>query len=212
MSSAETRVLIVFALTALAWIVRPLLEQWLPGLSDTGTAIAAGVVLFMLPSGDGKTRLLDWAAAAALPWGVLLLFGGGLALAGAISSSGLAEWIAGGLGAVSGAPILLVTLLIVTIIIFLTEISSNTATTAAFLPLLGALAVAQDVSPLLYAAPAALAASCAFMMPVATPPNAVIYASGHVQIGDMIKHGLAINLIAIALVTLAARLLLPVVF
>ena len=140
------------------------------------------------------------------------MFGGGLALAGAISSSGLAEWIAGGLGAVSGAPILLVTLLIVTVIIFLTEISSNTATTAAFLPLLGALAVAQDVSPLLYAAPAALAASCAFMMPVATPPNAVIYASGHIQIGDMIKHGLAINLIAIVLVTLAARLLLPVVF
>ena len=212
MSSAEKRVLVVFALTALAWIVRPLLEELVPGLSDTGIAIAAGVVLFMLPSGDGSTRLLDWPAAAALPWGVLLLFGGGLALAGAIALSGLAEWIAGGLSSVSGASILLVTLLIVTVIIFLTEISSNTATTAAFLPLLGALAMAQDISPLLCAAPAALAASCAFMMPVATPPNAVIYASGHVQIGDMIKHGLVINLIAIALVTLAARLLLPVVF
>lgn len=212
MTRAERRVLMVFSLTALAWILRPLFHDLLPGLSDTGIAIAAGVILFMLPSGDGKTRLLDWAAAGALPWGVLLLFGGGLALAGAIASSGLAEWIAAGLDRFAGAPILVMTLMIVTVIIFLTEVSSNTATTAAFLPLLGALALAQDVSPILYAAPAALAASCAFMMPVATPPNAVIYSSGHVDIADMIKHGFAINLLAIGVVTAAAMLLLPALF
>lgn len=208
MSSAEMRVLWVFGLTAAAWIFRPLLARWLPGLDDTVIAIAATLVLFLSPAGVGGERLLSWSAAENIPWGILLLFGGGLALAGVIQSSGLAVWIANSMASFTAWPLLLVVAMVVTVILFLTEVSSNTATAAAFLPLLGALAVAQQVSPLLFAAPAALAASCAFMMPVATPPNAVVFSSGQLKIGDMIRCGLAINLVAIGVLSVVGLPLL----
>ena len=214
MSRGERLVAVVFVITATAWIFRPLLSASLmPWLNDIGIAIAAAIAMFLIPVDTReRTFVLDWDSANKLPWGVLLLFGGGLAMAGVISSSGLAEWIAGSLG-VAGALLTIVMMVIVAaVIIFLTEVTSNTATAAAFLPLLGALAMAQDVSPLLLTVPAAIAASCAFMMPVATPPNAIVFSSGHMQISDMIKAGFALNLMGIVVVTLITYGLLGLVF
>ncbi|MFO7648823.1 SLC13 family permease [Halomonas campaniensis] len=210
MSAAETRVGAIFSLAALAWVVRPLLNDLgLGWLSDTGIAIAAGIALFLVPSGRGDgERLMVWEEAQKLPWGILLLFGGGLALAGTITRTGLAEWIAAQLGVFGTFPLLLMIGIVVLVIIFLTEVTSNTATAAAFLPLLGALALSLDISPLLITVPAAIAASCAFMMPVATPPNAIVFGTGHMKIQSMIRAGFALNLISTVLVTLMAYFLI----
>lgn len=204
MSAAEKRVAVVFCLAAVAWIVRPLLnDAGIAWLSDTSVALIAGIMLFLLPSGSERyAALLNWDDAKGLPWGVLLLFGGGLALAKAIESSGLAEWIAQQLGVFGDMPMLLLIGLVVLVIIFLTEVTSNTATAAAFLPLLGALAVSLSVDPLLITVPAAIAASCAFMMPVATPPNAIVFGTGHMKIQAMIKAGFFLNIAGTLIVTL----------
>ncbi|HSP30707.1 MAG TPA: DASS family sodium-coupled anion symporter, partial [Halomonas sp.] len=206
MGSAEKRVGMVFLIAALAWVFRPLInDMGISWISDTSIAIAAGMSLFLIPSGREKgERLMVWAEAQKLPWGILLLFGGGLALAGAITRSGLADWIAEQLSVFSILPILGLIAVVVLVVIFLTEVTSNTATAAAFLPLLGALAVSLDLSPLLITVPAAIAASCAFMMPVATPPNAIVFAGGHIKIQSMIKAGLALNLLSTLVVTLLA--------
>lgn len=201
LSRAERRVALVFGAAVLAWLGRPLLAQWWPGLSDTGIALIAAISLFLIPSGQGGGALMDWQSAEKLPWGVLLLFGGGLALAGLIGGSGLAEWIAGRFSLLDSWTQFALLLLIVAVMTVLTELTSNTATTAAFLPLLGAMAQAQGVSPLLFCSAAALAASCAFMMPVATPPNAVVFASGELTISDMMNAGLALNLLGVVVVS-----------
>ncbi|MDI9244663.1 DASS family sodium-coupled anion symporter [Marinobacter sp. CHS3-4] len=214
LKKGEKLVALVFVVTASAWIFRPLLADGLmPWLTDTGIAIAAAIAMFLIPV-DIKQRVfvLDWETAKGIPWGVLLLFGGGLAMAGVISSSGLAEWIAQSLSVAGQMPMLVIVALVVTVIVFLTEVTSNTATAAAFLPLLGALAVSQDMSVLLLTVPAAIAASCAFMMPVATPPNAIVFASGHMRIADMINAGFALNVMAIIVVTLISYSLLGLVF
>ncbi|WP_372862882.1 DASS family sodium-coupled anion symporter [Spongiibacter sp.] len=203
-SPAERRIATVFVLAACGWIARPLIDPWLPGLSDTGVALLAALSLFVLPSGRPGQALLDWQTAEKLPWGVLLLFGGGLALAALIGSSGLASWIAGQLELLAVLPVAVLLLVVVAVMVFLTELTSNTATTAAFLPLLGAMAVAQGQAPLLLCAGAALAASCAFMMPVATPPNAVVFGSGELAIRDMMAAGFRLNLLGIALVSLCS--------
>ncbi|WP_417500641.1 SLC13 family permease [Marinobacter sp.] len=214
MSRGEKLVAAVFVLTASAWIFRPLLSaSAMPWLTDTGIAISAAIAMFIIPVNvRQQTFVLDWDTAKAIPWGVLLLFGGGLAMAGVISSSGLASWIAASMGAASALPVIVLIMLVVAVIIFLTEVTSNTATAAAFLPLLGALALAQDASPLLLTIPAAIAASCAFMMPVATPPNAIVFSSGHMKIGDMIRAGFALNVMGIVVVTLLCYLLMDFVF
>lgn len=214
LQKAEKLVATVFVVTAAAWIFRPILsDDLLPWLSDTGIAIAAAIAMFLIPV-DVKERVfvLDWETAQGIPWGVLLLFGGGLAMAGVISSSGLAEWIAESLSVAGVLPVLLMIAIVATVIIFLTEVTSNTATAAAFLPLLGALAMSQEVSPLLLTVPAAIAASCAFMMPVATPPNAIVFSSGHMKISDMISAGFVLNILGIIVVTLVTYLLLGLVF
>ncbi|KAA0019334.1 DASS family sodium-coupled anion symporter [Salinicola corii] len=204
MKPAEKRVGVVFLLAALAWITRPLLNDWgVEWLSDTSVAVLAGVGLFLIPSGSERHRpLLLWEDARDLPWGILLLFGGGLALASTISSSGLADWIASQLTVFGTLPLLLLIGVIVLVIIFLTELTSNTATAAAFLPLLGALAVSLGVDPLLITVPAAIAASCAFMMPVATPPNAIVFATGQMTIQSMIRAGFFLNVAGTVVVTL----------
>ena len=209
MSTAEKRVAAVFSLAALAWVVRPVLNDiGLPWLSDTAIAIAAGVLLFLVPSGRGDgERLMIWEEAQKLPWGILLLFGGGLALAGTITRTGLANWIAEQLAIFGTFPLLAMIAVVVLVIIFLTEVTSNTATAAAFLPLLGALALSLDISPLLVTVPAAIAASCAFMMPVATPPNAIVFATGHMKIQSMIRAGFMLNLASTVVVTLMAYFL-----
>jgi len=214
LGKGEKLVGLVFVITAAAWIFRPLLSDGLmPWLSDTGIAIAAAIAMFLIPVDTRERRfLMDWETAKGIPWGVLLLFGGGLAMAGVISSSGLAEWIAGSLGAAGTLPTLMLIAIVAGVIIFLTEVTSNTATAAAFLPLLGALAMSQGVPPLLLTVPAAIAASCAFMMPVATPPNAIVFSSGHMQIADMIRAGFALNLMGIVVVTVLCYALLGMVF
>jgi len=201
----------VFALTALAWILRPLLGPHAP--SDAGIAITGGLLLFVLPV-DGRrgVHALDWATAVKLPWDVLLLFGGGLSLAGAISRSGLADWLGSSLAALGFLPLLAVMGLVTVLIIFLTELTSNTATTAAFLPILAALAVGLGQNPFFLVVPAALAASCAFMLPVATPPNAIVYGSGCVTIPRMARAGVVLNVLFAMLIPLATYALLAAAF
>lgn len=203
MSRAEKLVAVVFTLAALAWIFQPLLAEYVDGVNDTSIAMAAALSLFLIPVNlHQRVFLMDWEQANKAPWGVLLLFGGGLSLAGVIGASGLAQWIAQSLGGFGTLPLILMIGLVALVITFLTEITSNTATAAAFLPLLGALAVAQELPPEMLAIPAAIAASCAFMMPVATPPNAIVFGTGQMHIQSMIKAGFAINLFGVMLVTL----------
>ncbi|MFW5947313.1 MAG: SLC13 family permease [Gemmatimonadota bacterium] len=204
-SAGEWRVGLVFAATALAWITRPLLDDIVPGLSDAGIAMLAALALFLIPvDRRAGTFTLDWESVRGLPWGVLILFGGGLSLAAAVTATGLAEWIGNALATLDTWPTVLLVAGVTTVIVFLTELTSNTATAAAFLPILGPLAVALGENPLLLAVPAALGASCAFMMPVATPPNAIVYGSGYVTIPRMARAGLALNLLFILLITALA--------
>ncbi|HSM19770.1 MAG TPA: DASS family sodium-coupled anion symporter, partial [Hyphomicrobiales bacterium] len=215
MRRQEKRVAVVFALVAAAWVFTPLAESLLRRtlISDTGIAIAGAVLLFALPA-DWKNRtfLLNWSWARRAPWEVLLLFGGGLSLAQAIDQTGLAAWIGSGLGALSGLPVLLLAGGVALLVIFLTELTSNTATTAAFLPVVGAVALGAGYDPLLLAVPAAIAASCAFMLPVATPPNAIVYATGYVTVAQMIRAGLILNILGIMVIAGLTALALPVLF
>lgn len=192
----------VFTMAAILWILRPLLESVLPGISDTGIAIGAALILFFLPVHPSRGIFaLEWEDARGLPWDVLILFGGGLSLAAAINQSGLAGWIGEMLSALQSLPTIAIIVGIAAVVIFLTELTSNTATAAAFLPVLGSLAVGIGVDPLHLTIPAALAASCAFMLPVATPPNAIVFGSGHVTISEMTRAGLYLNLLFIVLIT-----------
>jgi sodium-dependent dicarboxylate transporter 2/3/5 len=208
----ETRVAIIFGTMASAWIFRPLLAQ-IPGLAaldDSSIAIAGAVLLFLVPSGDKQDPLLlRWKYAERLPWGVLILLGGGLALASAVTRTGLAEWLGNSLQAVSTLPLPVLVLIVAAMIIFLTELTSNTATTATFLPVVGAIAIESGIDPIVVAVPVTLAASFAFMLPVATPPNAIVFGSGLLTIPKMAKAGLALNIVGIFLVTLAATTLAP---
>jgi len=195
---------------ALAWVTQPLLESRIPGLSDAGIAMVGALLLFALPVGYRPLRFsLTWKEAEALPWGVLILFGGGLSLASAIQGTGLAGWIGGRLGVLDTFPLWVLVLAVTVLMIFLTELTSNTATAAAFLPVVAALAVGAGESPLVLAVPAALAASCAFMLPVATPPNAVVFGSGEIEMGQMIRAGLWLNVLLTLLITALALWWVP---
>jgi sodium-dependent dicarboxylate transporter 2/3/5 len=211
-SVPEKRVAIVFTLMAATWVMRPLLIT-LPGLGaldDSGIAMAGAVALFLIPSGSKEDpRLLRWTYAEKLPWGVLILFGGGLTLAGAVSRTGLAEWLGGSLHAVGALPLAVVVILAATMIIFLTELTSNIATTATFLPVVGAIAIESGVDPIVLTVPVTFAASCAFMLPVATPPNAIVFGSGMLTIPKMVRAGMMLNVVGIFLVSLAALYLAP---
>lgn len=214
MQRAEKGVLFVFMFAAICWIFRPLLGD-VTGLkiSDTGIAIAAALLLFVLPANKGSDeRILDWESAAKVPWGVLLLFGGGLTLASQIKSSGLADYIANMIEGASTIPLVMSILVVVALITFLTEITSNTATAAGFLPLLGPVAESITGSPLVWVIPAAIACSCAFMMPVATPPNAIVFGSGEIKMKDMIRAGFVLNIVAIVLITLVTMTIAAQVF
>lgn len=203
-SRGEWTVGAIMTLTAAAWVTRPLLEQWIPALTDTGIAMTGALLLFVVPLAWRPLRVpLTWAHAERLPWAVLILFGGGLSLAAAIEQTGLAAWIGAALGAMTGWPVFAVILVVTTVVLFLTELTSNTATAAAFLPLVASLAVGIGAEPMLLALPTALAASCAFMMPVATPPNAIVYGTGAVTIPQMAWAGLWLNLFFIVLLPLA---------
>jgi len=206
MSRAERVTLIVFVATSGLWVTRPLLAPveiagTLPfaGLSDAGIAMLAAMLLFVTRA-DAERFVLDWETAVRLPWGILLLFGGGLSLAAAIRAGGVGEFLGAQVAGLAGAPAPVVVLLVTGGMVFLTELTSNTATTATLVPILAALAPALGIDPVLLIVPAALAASCAFMLPVATPPNAVVFASGHVSIAEMSWAGLWLNALGIALI------------
>lgn len=211
MSRSQKLVLMVFALAALSWISQQWLVKWtgLP-VSDTVIALCAAALLFVLPGEKGSgTALLEWKDSQNLPWGVLLLFGGGLSMADQIQKTGVAELLAQQLQLLEGVPPVLLLVTVTSLIIFLTEVTSNTATAAAFLPLLGPVAISMELSPLYLVVPAALAASFAFMMPVATPPNAIVFASGKLQIKDMVRAGLVLNLVGIVTISLFSLWLGP---
>ncbi|MFC0299941.1 SLC13 family permease [Virgibacillus soli] len=213
-SYEEKAVFVIFTLTALAWISRTfILEKFIPNIGDTTIAIAAGLILFIIPAknkiGD---FLMDWKTAIKLPWGILLLFGGGLAIAAGFTESGLSTWIGTQLTSLQGVPTIIVLLIVTGLVIFLTEITSNTATANMMYPIMAALALALGIHPYTVMIAAGVAASCAFMLPVATPPNAVVFGSGYLRIPDMAKAGFALNIIGVFLLTVAIYFLLPVVW
>ncbi|MAU92254.1 MAG: SLC13/DASS family transporter [Gammaproteobacteria bacterium TMED182] len=211
--SAERRVLIVFALTALAWVTRSQpFGGWstflnVPGINDAGVAMLAVVVMFLVPDGRGE-RLLNWESAAKIPWGMLILFGGGIAIAKAFVASGLSQQLGIWLTQLATLDLFLLILAICLTITFMTEITSNTATTTLMLPILAAAALAAEIPPEILMVPAAMSASCAFMLPVATAPNTIMFSTGAFPIRTMVKEGLALNLIGALLITSACRLLI----
>ncbi|WP_298583145.1 DASS family sodium-coupled anion symporter [uncultured Kocuria sp.] len=207
MSTGEKLVLAIFALAAFSWVFVPVIFDS-PPISDAGIAMVVGLLLFLLPAGAQRgVRLLDWESAVKLPWGVLLLFGGGLALSSQFSDSGLTEWIGAQVEGLGAVPVLVLVLVVAAGVIFLTELTSNTATAATFLPVAGGVALGLDLDPMLLAIPVALAATCAFMLPVATPPNAIAFGSGYVTIGQMIKGGVWLNIVGVGLITLVTMTL-----
>lgn len=211
MNRGERIVSVIFAVTALLWILRPQLAQWLqlPGLSDAGIAMVAALVLFIVPVQRGVAAL-DWETAIRLPWGILLLFGGGLSLASAIATHDVDRFIAGGLSGFEALSPFVLLAAVATLVVFATELSSNTATATAFAPILAAVAVGFGTNPLPVLFAVGLGANYAFMMPVATPPNAIVFGSGRVQIGDMVRTGMALNVIALfVIVGLLSILPLP---
>ena len=213
-SVPEIRVAIVFALMASAWITRPLLVKYLglSALDDSLIAIAGAILLFLIASGNSSDPLLlRWKYAERLPWGVLLLFGGGLTLAGAVRRTGLADWLGQNLHVIGDLPLLVIIVIVAVLIIFLTELTSNIATTATFLPVVGAIAVSAGYDPVALLVPVTLAASCAFMLPVATPPNAIVFGSGMLTVPKMARAGFVLNLFSIAIVSAAAYKIAPIV-
>jgi len=207
----EKKVGIVFLLTAVAWISRSfLLSPILPAIDDTIIALSSGIALFVIRGSNGKGAILSWDDSKRIPWGILILFGGGLAIAQGFKDTGLAQWFAEQLITLEFLPLIVMTLVLVAAINFLTEITSNLATTAMILPVLAPLAAAMGVHPYIFMIGATLAASCAFMLPVATPPNAVVFGSGYVSMKDMIRAGLGLNLISILLITVWIFYLLPI--
>ena len=214
LSKDEIKISIIFGLTAMAWMLRTVLDNYqiFSGLTDAGIAIISAILLFMIPSTSNKGELLDWSDSDKLPWGLLILFGGGLSIAAQINSSGLGIWIGEGLSVLSTVPPIFLILAVAALIIFLTEVTSNVATTSTFLPVFGAVAVGIGVLPVSLTVPVCLAASCAFMLPVATPPNAIVYGSGKFTIATMMKAGFALNIIGIVVVTLFAYYLAPLIF
>lgn len=184
-----------------------------PGFFNDGTvAIAVAALLFAVPTSDGKARVLDVSAIAELPWHIVLLFGGGFALATGFVESGLSAHLANSMGSLSSVPVFFMVGAIALLITFMTELTSNTATTEMFLPVLAALAVAIQVNPLVLMIPATLAASCAFMLPVATPPNAIIFGTNRVSVAEMAGTGIYINLLGTLFIVIACYYWAPVVF
>ena len=212
MTKPEKRVAVVFATVIFCWMLRrPLTELLgLSGVSDAGIVMTAALLLFVLPSGDkAQPRLMVWDDAGRLPWGVLILFGGGLSLAVAVSDSGLALWLGESLAPLNAWGTTALLIAAVAMVIFLTELTSNLATTATLLPVIAAIAIQAGVPPIVLTVPVTIAASCAFMLPVATPPNAIVFATGRLTIPQMARAGILLNLISIIIVSLAALNLAP---
>ena len=221
-TAPEARAAIVFGIVALFWVLRVPIQsiarsnEWdVPGLmavSDMGIAVAGAIAMFLVPAGKAQNRaILNWQEAVKLPWGVLILFGGGISLGQAVTRTGLSTFIGEQLSTLSVLPPIVFIAAVVALVIFLTELTSNVATMTTLAPILGALATAIGAAPASLLAPAAVAASCAFMLPVATAPNAIIYATDKVPIGQMIQRGLRVNLIGVVVITGIGFWLAPLV-
>lgn len=221
-SRGELLTFMVFLMAAFLWTARPLLSKLqttaltgqdlapFAGLTDTGIAMLAVMILFVLPVDPARREFaLDWETAVRLPWGILLLFGGGLSLSEAVQNTGVAEFIASQAMYLNGLPVLVLVLLVTGSVIFLTELTSNVATTTTLLPILAALAPGLGVHPYLLIVPATMAASCAFMLPVATPPNAIVFGSGEIDIQEMARAGIWLNMIGIVLISAIALTIVP---
>jgi sodium-dependent dicarboxylate transporter 2/3/5 len=209
-SSAERRTALVFLGTASAWVLRGLLEdvtvgevQPFAGLTDAGIAIAAAILLFILPAGPAApgTPLMDWETARRVPWGLLLLFGGGLTLAATVQQTGLADFVAAQGAELAGLPVWVFVLCIAAVVVFLSEIASNVATATTVVPLLAALASGAGLAPVPLVLAACFAASCGFMLPVATPPNAIVYGTGRLTAGQMARAGFLLNVLGVLFIT-----------
>jgi sodium-dependent dicarboxylate transporter 2/3/5 len=201
-STSEIRVSILFSITASLWIFQSLLKPYLPEISDAGISILAGLCLFLIPNGK-KSTLLEWKDAEKIPWGVLILFGGGLSLAEVIQTTNLAQWIGDSMSALAVLPVPLIIFLVAVSITFFSEVASNSATAAAIIPVMGALAVSLGYDPRIFVIPATLAATMAFMLPVGTPPNAIVFSSGKIKQSEMIRVGFWLNLASAILITIA---------
>lgn len=213
MNAGEKSTALVFGLAALLWVIRPVLAKAAPplfALGDAGIAMLAGLVLFILPvRWRQREFLMDWEHARRIPWDVLILFGGGLTLARQIEVTGLAQWLGSQAAPLSALPAWVSVVIVCLVITFLTELTSNTATAAALVPVAASISVGMGHSPLLLALPVCLSASCAFMLPVATPPNAIVFGSGHVTLSQMARTGLWLNFILVVIIGLAAMTLAP---
>ena len=206
-------VAVVFALAGICWISRSfVLQKFFPTIDDTIIAIFFSLLLFTLNSKNKDEKILKWEEAVKMPWGILLLFGGGMSLAKAFESSGLAIWIGNQLNVLGSFDLIVLLILLVATINFLTEVTSNLATTAMLLPVLAPIALEFDLHPFVLMTAAAIAASCAFMLPVATPPNAVVFGSGYLRIPDMVRKGFFLNLISIFTIVLMVYFLLPLLW
>lgn len=213
LSKAERRVATIFVMAALAWIFQPFLARFVPLISDTGIALMAGILLFITPVDLRRGEfLMNWQTAKKLPWDVFLLFGGGLSLAAAIGEHGVATWISTIFDAAGGVPTFLLIAMISAFILIVTELNSNTATAATFLPIIGAVAVSVGENPLLFLIPTAMAANCTFMLPVGTPPNAIVFGSGKIPLPQMARAGVWFNLTFLVLIVVMVYVLAPLVF
>ncbi len=216
LNTGERWTALVFALTALAWIFAKPFAELFPEpkfITDATIAMAGALLLFLIPVDLKRNEfVMNWHWASKMPWGVLILFGGGLALADGFKVTKLAEWIGSQVNLLQHAPVLILVIAVTTLIIFLTELTSNTATAAMTMPILSAVAVGLGQNPLLLVVPAAIAASCAFMLPVATPPNAIVFGTGYVTIPQMVRSGFGLNIIGIVLTVALTYLLVVPVF
>lgn len=212
LSYEEKRVGIVFMIAALGWIFRGLLETILVGIDDTIIAISAAILLFLIPTKKGNRKLLTWDEAVKIPWGIIILFGGGMALAKGFVETGLANWIASQINIFQGVSIIVLVLIITTLVNFLTEVTSNLATTAMLLPILAPVALSFDVHPYILMIAVTLSASCAFMLPVATPPNAIVFGANYLKVSDMATKGFLLNVISILIIALVVYFYMPYVF
>lgn len=213
MKKAEKYVLIVFGLVSLLWILHGIIPFGPKTIHDATIAMAGAIILFMIPVDLKKgIFVLDWKSTVNLPWGVIFLFGGGLALAKGFTVSGLAKWIGQQLALLQSLNILFIIFLVVIFTMLLTEVTSNTATSAIIVPVMGGVAMGMHVHPFLLVIPAAVAASYAFMLPVATPPNAIVFGSGYLTIPKMARIGVVLNLIGTVLITIMVKFVLPLIW
>jgi len=222
LSRGERFVMLVFAATVLAWIMRdpkpigsftiPGIATFLPNVTDATIAIMASLALFIVPLGLRTSETaLDWKSAVRIPWGVLLLFGGGLALADQMSRTGLANWIGGGISSLSNWPVVVMLAAATALFILLTEFTSNTAIAAMAMPVMAGMATTLGLSPTTLMAVVAIACSWGFCMPAGTPPNAIVFSSGYLSIGQMVRAGLWVNILAVILITIGGLLIIPLI-